>query len=257
MDEKTLRRLAGKQQIPLGTLEKDYALTNLLSVVSKFPKLDSLIFKGGTALKKIYFERFRFSEDLDFTCLRDVSDEFMHFIAREMKNLDVRFTEITDVEKTKKSFKFKAKYLQFNDTPTSIRMDLSLRSDILMDPLTKPVLHSYDYFTNKFEIPVMPLEEIMAEKIRGITYAKHPRHLHDVWYLSRQGVKLSPDMVRAKMKNAYSVDFDLNRFLDRVAEKEKDWKTDLQPLLPDEPPPFRTISKEVADLVSTVMKQTS
>lgn len=254
MDEKTLRRLAGKQQIPLGTLEKDYALTNLLSVISAFPKLNSLIFKGGTAIKKIHFDEFRFSEDLDFTCLNDVSDEFMNFIAKEMKNLDVQFTEITDIEKTEKSFKFKAKYLQLNSVPASIRLDLSLRSDVLMAPITKPILHFYDYFTNKFEVPVMPLEEIMAEKIRGIVYTKHPRHLHDVWYLSRKGVRLNPDMVRVKMKSAYNADFELTMFLDRVAEKEKDWKTDLQPLLPDDPPPFSIVSKEVMDLVSTVMK---
>ncbi|MFY9301437.1 MAG: nucleotidyl transferase AbiEii/AbiGii toxin family protein [Candidatus Nitrosotenuis sp.] len=254
MDEKTLRRLAGKQQIPLGTLEKDYALTSLLSVVSRFPRLNSLIFKGGTAIKKIYFEEFRFSEDLDFTCLQDVSDEFMRFIAKEMKSLDVQFTQITDVEKTEKSFKFKAKYLQSNGIPASIRMDLSLRSDVLMTPITKPILHFYDYFTNKFEVPAMHLEEIMVEKIRGIVYTRHPRHLHDVWYLDRKGVKLNPDMVRAKMKSAYNADFELVKFLDRVAEKEKDWKTDLQPLLPYDPPSFSTVSKKVMGLVSTVMK---
>ena len=80
MDEKLLRKLAGKYQMPLGTLEKDYALTNLLSVIVNFPKLDKIVFKGGTALKKIYFENFRFSEDLDFVCFEDVSDDFMNFV---------------------------------------------------------------------------------------------------------------------------------------------------------------------------------
>ena len=66
MDELPLRRLAGKHHISLGVLEKDYALTNLLSIIANFPKVDKMVFKGGTALKKIYFENFRFSEDLDF-----------------------------------------------------------------------------------------------------------------------------------------------------------------------------------------------
>jgi predicted nucleotidyltransferase component of viral defense system len=30
-----------------------------------------LVFKGGTVLKKIYFEGYRFSEDLDFTLLNE------------------------------------------------------------------------------------------------------------------------------------------------------------------------------------------
>lgn len=102
MDEKALQKLAGKYGAPLGMLEKDYALTNLLSVISRFPRLDSMVFKGGTALKKIHYENFRFSEDLDFTCSNDVSDEFAEFIQNEIKSLDVSFTEISDLEKEKK-----------------------------------------------------------------------------------------------------------------------------------------------------------
>lgn len=33
---------------------------------------DSLLFKGGTALKKCYFGDYRFSEDLDFTAVGSV-----------------------------------------------------------------------------------------------------------------------------------------------------------------------------------------
>jgi uncharacterized protein len=67
MDGNELRKLSDKHKIYMGTLEKDYAITNLLSIITHFPQLNSLVFKGGTAMKKIYFEQFRFSEDLDFT----------------------------------------------------------------------------------------------------------------------------------------------------------------------------------------------
>lgn len=37
---------------------------------------NSLAFKGGTVLKKVYFEDYRFSEDLDFTLIDEtVSNE--------------------------------------------------------------------------------------------------------------------------------------------------------------------------------------
>lgn len=254
MDEKILRRLADKQQIPLGTLEKDYALTNLLSIIARFPKLNSMVFKGGTAIKKIYFERFRFSEDLDFTCSEDISTEFMNFVEKEMKSLDVKFTEIVDIERKGESFKFKVRYSQFNGNPTSVRVDLSLRDDVLMDHPTKPVLHFYDTLTSKFEIPTMSLEEIMTEKIRAIIYTKHPRHLHDVWYLNEQSVNLNPDVVRTKIKRVYGVSFDLGKFRDRIAEKEKDWIKDLQPLLPEDPPLFDVVSKKVSEIVTNAMK---
>src|SRR5579885_419993 len=254
MDDNRLRRLASREKIPLGTLEKDYAITNLLSIISAFPKLDSMVFKGGTALKKIHFKNFRFSEDLDFTCMQDVSEEFVDFINSKMKALDVKFTEITDDERKPNSFKFKVKYAQFNGVTAGVRVDLSLREDVMLDAITKPVLHFYDTIPNVFEIPTMDLEEIMAEKIRAIVYTRHPRHLHDVWYLDSNGIKLNPKMIRDKIKKAYGAEFDLQKFKDGISEKESDWKNDLQPLLPDSPPSFESVSKRVLEIVTNAMK---
>ena len=54
-------------------VEKDYVLGWLLAAVNANAVLSqSWVFKGGTCLKKCYFETYRFSEDLDFT-LRDES----------------------------------------------------------------------------------------------------------------------------------------------------------------------------------------
>ena len=135
MDKKTLKRLAGKCQIPVGTLEKDYALTSLLTVIANFPKLTSMVFKGGTAIKKIHFDEFRFSEDLDFTCLKDISKELMDPIKEKMKTLDVEFTEIEETESREDGKQFKIKYNDFNKHENSIKIDLSLRKDILKEKL--------------------------------------------------------------------------------------------------------------------------
>ncbi|GFP28306.1 nucleotidyl transferase AbiEii/AbiGii toxin family protein [Candidatus Hakubella thermalkaliphila] len=52
-------------------VEKDYVLGWLLAGISSHPELgSSWVFKGGTCLKKCYFETYRFSEDLDFTVIR-------------------------------------------------------------------------------------------------------------------------------------------------------------------------------------------
>ena len=43
-----------KKQVPQETIEKDYALSYVLAGIAKQEKLSSsLIFKGGTALKKM------------------------------------------------------------------------------------------------------------------------------------------------------------------------------------------------------------
>jgi len=53
-------------------IEKDYILSWILQGVAENENLaKALIFKGGTVLKKAYFIDYRFSEDLDFTLLKD------------------------------------------------------------------------------------------------------------------------------------------------------------------------------------------
>ena len=54
--------------LPWEVLERDYLLSWILAGITEVETLrDSLVFKGGTALKKCYFGDYRFSEDLDFT----------------------------------------------------------------------------------------------------------------------------------------------------------------------------------------------
>src|SRR5712691_8134356 len=51
-------------------VEKDYVLGWLLAGIAAHQQAGRLwVFKGGTCLKKCFFETYRFSEDLDFTLL--------------------------------------------------------------------------------------------------------------------------------------------------------------------------------------------
>ena len=68
-------------------VEKDYVLGWILAGIYQHAALkETWIFKGGTCLKKCYFETFRFSEDLDFT-LSDpsqINEEFLESVFREI-----------------------------------------------------------------------------------------------------------------------------------------------------------------------------
>src|SRR6056297_99792 len=65
-----LQQAREKQRIPWDVLERDYVLSWLLAGMSRVDALrETLVFKGGTALKKCYFGDYRFSEDLDFSSL--------------------------------------------------------------------------------------------------------------------------------------------------------------------------------------------
>ncbi len=138
-----VKKLSQKYSLPYQTIEKDYALTSLLFVISQFPKLDKVVFKGGTSLKKIHFDNFRFSEDLDFTCSSDISDEFINFMQNNMNNMNFKFTQIKNIERKRSGITFRIMYPQTAQLETSVRLDLSMRGDTFLKPVTKPIMSIY------------------------------------------------------------------------------------------------------------------
>ena len=68
--QRELATLRAEWSLDQGVIEKDYVLGWLLSGISANPELArTWVFKGGTCLRKCYYETYRFSEDLDFTII--------------------------------------------------------------------------------------------------------------------------------------------------------------------------------------------
>lgn len=252
MDDEKIQKLAGKEKVPIGTIEKDYAVTSILSLIAQLSKLDKMVFKGGTAIKKIHFNDFRFSEDIDFTCSEDVSEDISILLDGKKDELDFDVTEIKKETTVGNSKKFIVKYKGFNNYPNNVRIDLSLRERVQNKASNLKVLHNYEELPS-FSIPSMTKEEIMAEKVRAIIYSGAPRHLYDLNYLFGKQISLDPQLVQTKI-SLYNVKFSLEKFKESVLAMEKEWMQDLKPLLHQEPPSFKDVSTEVLKNVSEVMK---
>ncbi len=80
IDKREILEAASALGLLPSVVEKDYVLGWILAGIHAHPVLsESWVFKGGTCLKKCYFETYRFSEDLDFT-LRDESQLDAEFL---------------------------------------------------------------------------------------------------------------------------------------------------------------------------------
>src|SRR2546427_9227483 len=65
-----IRERSVEWQLRVNVVEKDYVLGWLLAGIAEHPETsDNWVFKGGTCVKKCFFETYRFSEDLDFSLL--------------------------------------------------------------------------------------------------------------------------------------------------------------------------------------------
>lgn len=64
-------KIAIEKGVRAKQIEKDYVISWVLWGIAQNEFFNNnLVFKGGTCLKKMYFEDYRYSEDMDFT-LRD------------------------------------------------------------------------------------------------------------------------------------------------------------------------------------------
>jgi len=79
-----LREAALRMRVSQMVVEKDYAFSYLLVGIAANPDLsETLIFKGGTALKKLYFGDYRFPEDLDISAVDALREQALEEAIRQ------------------------------------------------------------------------------------------------------------------------------------------------------------------------------
>lgn len=183
------------------TIEKDYVLGWVLMGINLHPKTKHRwIFKGGTCLKKCYFERYRFSEDLDFTLLdpEQISENILKNIFSEVSQWIYEESEIEIPEKSisldihknprgQMMAECKLTYhgpLKQKTNFPRIKLDLTASEKLVLPPEERTIFHSYSD-----KLPNAPLatcycyEEMFAEKLRALIERMRPRDLYDVIHL--------------------------------------------------------------------------
>lgn len=184
-------------------VEKDYVLGWLLAGIhhhSAFAK--AWIFKGGTCLKKCFFETYRFSEDLDFTVVDpgQIHEEFLNGnfgevitwvneqTGIEFPPENMGFELYTNVE-NREAAEGKVAYrgpLQLRGSLPRIRLDLTQNEKVVCTPVVREVNHPYsDKPSPAFQIQCYSFEEVVAEKLRALSDRLRPRDLYDVIHLYR------------------------------------------------------------------------
>jgi hypothetical protein len=157
--DQLLRRLASQPgSVPYWVLEKDYAVSYLLAGIVATPAPhDSLILKGGTALRKGYFADYRFSEDLDFSLrpdrsLPDVDNAVQHAVRQMELLLLQRGPFEASVERltlrephpgSQDAFTVRVRFPTQRQALCRLKIEITRDELVLLPPATRPLLHSY------------------------------------------------------------------------------------------------------------------
>ncbi|MCL0069484.1 nucleotidyl transferase AbiEii/AbiGii toxin family protein [Dehalococcoidia bacterium] len=185
-----LQRMAQREKVALGILEKDYVLTEVLKTLSQVPVLNEMmVFKGGTALRKVYFSHWRYSEGLDFTVRHDMAKEELR------QSLDGWYRQVEQesqiqlttkmLHKTDGYARIRSQFLGPLSYPGMIYMDLSFDEPLCLEPEYRRVLTN-PFTDQQREVLVYPLEELLAEKMRSLLERGKSRDYYDVWRLLRE-----------------------------------------------------------------------
>ncbi len=180
-------------------VEKDYVLGWMLAGINHHEIGKSWVFKGGTCLKKCYFDTYRFSEDLDFTLtdeshldeplLLSVFGEIGEWIY-ENTGIQIPANKLVfDVYSNKRetiscqgrvSYKGPVSPSSPNVFPR-IKLDLTADEMLVEPPVLNKVRHDYsDGLEGGIYIQSYSYEEVFAEKTRALSERTRPRDLYDV-----------------------------------------------------------------------------
>jgi predicted nucleotidyltransferase component of viral defense system len=195
------------------TVEKDYVLGWILAVIAEHPEVSEWCFKGGTCLKKCYFDTYRFSEDLDFTIpegvpydLQGLRESLADVAARAHDQTGIEFPlDGLDVRESankrgQMTFSVRMTFSGPLHLPRAerqrIRFDLT-RDELVVDPSEKrEVFHGYsDAPSPPAQVRCYSLNEVLAEKLRALVERRgRARDVYDVVNVGRNlRTDLSPE----------------------------------------------------------------
>jgi predicted nucleotidyltransferase component of viral defense system len=196
-------------------VEKDYVISWLLWGISSHTILsDAWVFKGGTCLKKCYFETFRFSEDLDFTILPGGPFE----PDRVLPILDEVLSRVHEESGIDFAIQKQKMKLRPDDTssegrvyyrgprqapsPGMVKLDLNAAEKIVRPPVLRKMSHAYsDRYPVPGNVRCYSFEELFAEKIRALGERCRPRDLYDVVNIYRHSdLRKESELIREVLK---------------------------------------------------------
>lgn len=244
-------------------VEKDYVLSWILKGIAQHEKLSKIIvFKGGTVLKKIYFENYRFSEDLDFTLLNSEItneqifawfDEVFEYVQEEA-NIPL---SIIDPDGNRGMHEHEDGGINFYITYTGplggqgnnkrVKVDISRNETLEFEPVMKTVIISYSDL-EEHQLLCYLLEEVLVEKMRTVMQRMQARDFYDIWFLlERHGMDatfhINEFARKCASKNLNHLDFP-KKLAERLPQYKGRWKSSMGEQIKDLPS-FEQVERQV------------
>lgn len=268
-----LKEKAEETNTPLWIIEKDYALSYLLAGISEVPSLKGgLALKGGTAIKKAYYQNARFSEDLDFSLYSQLDEayiregiklagELMQSMLVEKGPFSVQCVPLElrlPHPKKQIAYTIRVQFPYHREAICRLKVEITVDEPVFLAPESRLILHDYDEvlttFTSAYQLPEIAAEKYRAliqslERLRNKGWGANRvcRDYYDLWWiLGRENLINSdiPSLVDRKCAvkgvTYEHPDTFFDDSLTTVAQRE--WDKLLTPFIPEKIPLEKVLS---------------
>ena len=197
IEGRVLRRMAAERRLGLDIVEKDYALGWILKGVSASSVSDNLVFKGGTALSKVYYPlNWRISEDLDFTLLGGSMEGVSSRLREELPGIVEE--QSGGVRLSLRDPYVRPDFLRvtasFYGPITQHRTRIEVTREKFIGDYGRMVAPA-SYDCPDFSLLAYTLDNILAEKLRSLIERTRIRDNYDSWRLLSMNV-VDNDLVK-------------------------------------------------------------
>jgi len=225
--ELSRRSIAGG--VSEGAQEKDYVLAWLLAARATLGP-SSLVFKGGTALRRCYFAGYRYSEDLDFSAddqpgieeIRAILDAWCTWIGDEAGIQASRVAPAATRGGT--AFIEYVGPLRAADG-RNIKIDVAIDETVRDTSVRRSLLSEYtDLDGSMHVVDVYGVAEIWAEKVRSLLQRSEPRDLYDIHQLLDDDPSLPARAHELFRRKAIAKSINPDELLERLDGREKTWE---------------------------------
>ena len=250
-----LHRAAEREGLRFDQVEKDYIILCLLSAISKeIGPSAEWVFKGGTCLRHCYYQGYRFSEDIDFTCRPrpggvDKARSLVAASLETMRNENGIESTIARIEAPPNESQVEIAVQYSRGGPRrqalpSVKVHLTSDEPVLADPELRDVRPTYED-VGSFNIWAYGISEIIAEKMRSLLQQQEewprPRDLYDLWYiLCKRREVVSPELylnLFAQKCEVRKIDPNIGQLVSsKLKEMNRNaWENQLRPMLLNAP----------------------
>lgn len=274
LSSQDINKLSAQKSVSDVIVEKDYTLDWVLwGIAQNSAMRTNLAFKGGTALHKLYFRDWRFSEDLDFTTLNAVSEEQLKtqvsavinsIMSRSGIQLNLKSIERSGVDGSDWSYEIKIEYVGPRSQATGslpiIRLHITHDELVMDEPHLKRLLAPYPDLPDNPCLFTLTLEEILSEKLRTVIHQRcYPKDVYDTWRIINEAgaflnLPKTLDFYRKKtIYRKFAPDFSAQSLQARILRLKGDWESGLKKQV-NNLPDFEQVSGDVQGNIVDLFK---